>query len=414
MGGIRLGLLLCVIWTAGVTLLAGCLGRSPEPTKPRMFTRRERIDLTLQNVSRYLVRCQAADGAWRSEMYGAFKDGGSLTPLALDVLLSTYADEQGEAAARKAADYLAGVVRPDGTIDPGPPGLTYPVYTSACAVIVLSRPELEHHRPARDAWLAYLKARQLTEELGWQPADKEYGGWGFSPHLPRKPNPGDPLPPLTKSNLSATLFAVEALRAAGARPDDPALQKALVFVKRCQNYADDPGERDPAFDDGGFFFSCDDQEHNKAGVAGTDKAGRLRFHSYGSATADGLRALLACGLSPDDERVQAARCWLEQHFQVDAHPGTYAPEREPNRDAVYYYYCWSAAQAFRACGIKEVQTSQGHVRWAEALADELLRRPRDDGTWQNPLTFVREDDPLLATCLAASTLLLCRSSLTSP
>ena len=46
------------------------------------------------------------------------------------------------------------------------------------------------HRKARDAWLAYLRERELTEDLGWQPADKQYGGWGYSPRLPRKPARG--------------------------------------------------------------------------------------------------------------------------------------------------------------------------------------------------------------------------------
>src|SRR5438132_6905145 len=112
----------------------------------------------------------------------------------------------------------------------------------------------------------YLRARQLTEDLGWQPSDKPYGGWGYSSGLPRKPSPAETAPALTESNLSATVFALTALRSVGVPENDPVLEKALVFVKRCQNYCADPKLRDPVFDDGGFFFIYDDSFRNKAGV----------------------------------------------------------------------------------------------------------------------------------------------------
>ena len=56
---------------------------------------------------------------------------------------------------------------------------------------------------------------------------------------------------------------------------------------RCQNFAMEGPEADPAFDDGGFFFTPTDPVRNKAGAAGTDRRGQVRYHSYGSATADG-------------------------------------------------------------------------------------------------------------------------------
>jgi hypothetical protein len=71
------------------------------------------------------------------------------------------------------------------------------------------------------------------------------------------------------------------------------------------------------------FFSPTDPVWNKAGMAGTDRSGRLRYHSYGSATADGLRALFRCGLPPEHRRVVAARSWLERHFSVGSSPASY-------------------------------------------------------------------------------------------
>src|SRR5207249_5376872 len=139
----------------------------------------------------------------------------------------------------KGAAWLAGRVKANGDIDEGDNGFSYPVYTAAGAVLVLSKPANKDHAKARDAWLAYLRKRQLTEENSWQPADKPYGGWGYCHDLPKKPKPGEAPAPLLESNLSATVFALEALRAAGVKADDPAFKKALVFVRRCQNFTDD-------------------------------------------------------------------------------------------------------------------------------------------------------------------------------
>src|SRR5207245_5587747 len=198
-------------------------------------------------------------------------------------------------------------------------------YTAAGALAMLSKEDALRQPKTHAAWVAYLRQRQLTEDLGWQPADKEYGGWGYCPTLPRKPPDGQLTPPLTESNLSATLAALAALRAGGVPADDPAVRKARFFVERCQNFGDDP-----AYDDGGFFFIYDDGVRNKAGVAGKDRQGRERYLSYGSTTADGLRALLLCGLPAEHPRVAAARRWLETRFSATDHPGQYRPEREPN------------------------------------------------------------------------------------
>jgi len=383
-----------VAWWTGCGSRVSSVIELPEPTRP------ERIDRALSAAATYLLGCQSPNGSWVSDVYGPFKDGLSLTPLVLHALLTLPAGKDVEPACRKGADYLASKVQSDGTIDGGQYGITYPVYTSAGAVQVLAHPGNGRHRKARDAWVAYLRERQLTEDLGWQPANKPYGGWGYSPRLPRKPKPGEPLLPLTESNLSATLFALEALHAAGSKADDPAIHKALTFIQRCQNYTDDPKQREEGFDDGGFFFIYDDPVRNKAGAVGMDRTGHERYASYGSTTADGLRSLLLCCRPLDDPRVAAARTWLETNFRGDIHPGKYANDLEHNRGGVYYYYCNSVSQAFRAVQLKELQTPRGKIRWAESLADELLRKQRKDGTWSNPLVPQREDDPLVATSLA--------------
>jgi squalene-hopene/tetraprenyl-beta-curcumene cyclase len=366
-------------------------------------------DLALAAAVRFLLDRQSPDGAWRSDTYGAFKEGDALTPLVLHTLQAAPTDPAVMAAVRHATAFLAALAR-SGIIDAGPFGLSYPVYTAALTVLALCRAGDAAQETALGAWLAYLRERQLTEALGWQAADPEYGGWGYAAGLPRKPAPGQPAPPYTESNLSATVLAVEALRAAGCPRDAPALAQALGFVCRCQNHAADHAGHDPAFDDGGFYFIPGDPQRNKAGPAGVDGAGRPRFASYGSMTADGLRALLACGLTDADARVRAARHWLEEHFTVAHHPGRFPAARQAIRASVYYYYCWSLAQALTASGADTVATPAGPVRWDAALAEELQRRQHPDGSWSNDAVEVREDDPILATALAAGALSLPRGS----
>jgi squalene-hopene/tetraprenyl-beta-curcumene cyclase len=369
----------------------------------------ESIDRALAAAARFLLGRQSPDGAWRSDTYGVFRDGDALTPLVLQTLLAVPDGPDAGPSIGRGAAYLAGMVGPGGGIDEGPYGLNYPAYTAALAVHVLSHPRLAAHRPARDAWLSYLRQRQLTEALGWRPEDRAYGGWGYAHTLPRKPEAGAPADPCTESNLSATVFALEALRAAGVPADDPLWGKALTFVRRCQNWADDPEQREPAYDDGGFFFIYDDPVRNKAGVAGTDRAGCQRFRSYGSTTADGLRALRACGLPSGDARVTEARRWLERHFSASVHPGRFAAGRTAVQASVYYYYCRSLARALAACGSVDLPVS-----WAEALSDELRRRQRPDGPWVNDAVEVREDDPLVATALAADALAVCCRAIRRP
>jgi squalene-hopene/tetraprenyl-beta-curcumene cyclase len=413
-------------WLAIFALSAGCGGGRGEvevrtsvaenqaATTHRSAPGLKRIDAAMASAAEFLVSRQSADGAWRSDVYGPFNQGDALTATVLAALLDTSgagARERPDQAIDKATQYLVAMVGRDGAIQPPEHGISYPVYIAAGAVSALARQDDGSLTPALDAWLTYLRQRQLSEPLGWRPDDGPYGGWGYAAGLPRKPAAGVPLGNLAEPNLSATVFALAAMRRAGVPADDPAIQRALAFVERCQNFSDDPDARDERLDDGGFHFIDGDPVRNKAGVAGTDRAGRTRFASYGSATADGLRALVLCGLPPDDPRVVAAWAWLERHFVADAHPGRYAADREGARPAVYYYYCHSLVETLAAAESGHPTADANRARWARAVADALVARQRPDGSWKNAAVDVREDDPLVATSLAASALARCRELL---
>lgn len=318
----------------------------------------------------YLLKHQSPDGAWRSDVYAAFKDGTALTPLALTALQDA---DAAPASRAKALAFLDNYVK-DGEVREPDGGFDYPVYTAALALKALCHKDGAGRPAAKAAWTKYLLARQLTRDLGWAPDDPHYGGWGYCRVVPKKPDPNGFAPPLTESNLSATLFALEALHAAVALTDDRAAA-ALAFLRRCQNA------------DGGFYFVHADPVRNKAGLVEGVGA------SYGSATADGLRALRLCRRDGNTEEIdrRAARAadWLRANFRADEHPGRYAPAMEPNRNAVYFYYAASVAKA--------LPDSAG-------LAAALARRRRPDGSWANAVELVRENDPLVATSQALAAL----------
>ncbi len=415
--------LLALAWTA-----PGCgtaPSAAPDPLPADQVRLVERADAALARSSAFLVARQHADGAWRSQVYGLLKDGPSLTPHVATMLFFL---PQGGPPARDAFErgmgYLVGLVDERGRVRDGV-SLIYPVYTAAeCSRMIAKADPTRERRAAQAGWLALVRRHQLTEPLDWRGSDLEYGGWSYAPEPPRRPPPGQERGPWDWSNLSSTLYGIATLRSAKVPATDPAYRAALVFIQRCQNFADprsgvlpDPrsgvlperGLKSPdQFDDGGFFFSPAEPTMNKAGPAGRDADGRQRFNSYGSMTADGVRGLLDCGLPPDHPRVRAAAGWIAANYSVRHNPGRFPQENEDLRDAVYYYYCWGLAHALMRLEVRRLDTPTGPTDWAVELAEELLARQRPDGSWVNRLTEGKEDDPLVATPLAAAALAICR------
>ena len=356
-----------------------------------------RIDVAMAAGAAYLTGHQGEDGAWRSESYPALGDGWSLTPTILSALLFSPSAPAITAAYPRGADWLAAAPKPPG-------GLAYPVYARAGAIMVLSVPANARHKATRGALVAELRARQLIERLGWTPDDPSHGGWGYYFREPRKPPDGAPRHELLSSNLSATLHAVGALIFAGVAPEDPALVAARRFVERCQNHPEG---------DGGFFFTPANDLQNKAGGSGAGG----RYTSYGTMTADGIRALLRLQAPRDGPRLTAAAAWLRRHFSATVPPGAFPADRTWQRDSAYYYWVWSAGHALLHLGDLELPAGAaakagGTMLWPEALAEELIRRQRADGAWSSTSTAMREDDPLVATPLAMAGLGAARMALT--
>lgn len=409
-----------------------------------------RIETALLRGASYLVSRQAADGAFRSTEDEALSNGYSLTPPVVLALWGATRGGQGATATASVADkarargagFLATIITPEGVIRTGDDAPRFPYHAAAGALLVLSMHGAPEHAEVRGALVAYLLGLQLTETHGYPSNHPSYGGWGYNTAIPEFEDGHAEVQ--VSANLAITEYIVGALRMSGVAADHPAMQKAEVFVSRCQNFTSLPeGEGAPGtpevtttdWDDGGFFQSRSGPDSNLAGVGGMDVLGRTRYRSYGSATADGLRTLLQLGFGGDDPRVAAATRWLLRNFSAVRNAGAFPPELEVRRAAYHYYYAHSVAHAMRAIGAAEIDIASAElvaaeqpptdaetaaeepaatrrVHWAEALAEALLARQDKDGAWRNQHIEAREDDPLVATPYALSALAIARMALT--
>jgi hypothetical protein len=395
------------VWLLLLWLAVICCGRTTGvAAEPAAGVARQEVDAierALASARDYLVARQTADGAWRSDSYATFRDGDCLTPLVLCALARSSGGDELQTAQHRGVKFLADLssrLTPSVGAEARP--LNYPIYTAASAVIAL---ESLGEKTLAQPWRSYLLARQLTEQLGWTTDDPEYGGWSYAADPTRKSASGEPAPSLGQPNLSATYWALRALRA-GDELSEEVAHKAARFIERRQNFAADASGSEARFDDGGFHFISDDPVRNKAGLIGYDRQGRPRFRSYFSATADGLAGLLLAGHDRESARCRAAWSWLDQREWNPLTGDDFPPDRTAQQRSAFYYACRSAGDLLKHAGPSD------RTRRAKTLARQLIARQAGDGSWSNDAVELREDEPLVATSLACETLAACRTALT--
>ena len=233
---------------------------------------------------------------------------------------------------------------------------------------------------------AFVTGMQYAD--GQRPkTDPWYGGVGYG-------GAGRP-------DLSNTGYLIEALRAVDAGPDDPAVQRALAFVSRCQNL--DSEANDTPFaakvNDGGFYYEI---PTTKIDPSTSDERftpnGGLR--SYGSMGYTGLKSMIFAGLTEDDPRVKAALTWIQNHYTVENNPGM--------GSAGLYYYYYTFAAGLHATKIDSLTDVQGNEHdWRADLIAELAKRQNEDGSWSNDNRRWFENDKNLATSFALMALGYC-------
>jgi squalene-hopene/tetraprenyl-beta-curcumene cyclase len=275
----------------------------------------------------------------------------------------------------KGLKYLQGLIQKDG-------GIYFPEsnhrnYETAIAILAFHE---ANQGGKYNALIAnaekYLRQQQWDEDEGKKESDLEYGGAGYGSK--------------SRPDLSNTQFLLEALKAAGAKADDPAMKKALIFVSRSQNLESEANTTPFAakVNDGGFYYT---PAAGGASMAGNTDNGGLR--SYASMTYAGLKSMIYAGVGPNDPRVKAAVTWIKKHYTLKSNPGL-------DQQGLFYYY-HTFAKALDALGQDVIEDANGEKHnWRHELAAQLLSLQQDNGSWVNSQPRWNEGDPNLSTAYA--------------
>jgi squalene-hopene/tetraprenyl-beta-curcumene cyclase len=333
-------------------------------------------DTVNKAIEYFRTRGQAADGSYSA------KSSPAITALVTTAVLRAGRTVDDPLVA-KSLKYLEGFVHSDGGIYAE--GSSHQNYETCVAIQCFA----EANRDKRYEKLlkgaeAFIKGLQWDAGEGHDKSSPNYGGAGYGNSK--------------RPDLSNTSFLIDALKSVGRGPEDEALQKALIFVSRCQNLETE--HNTTAFaaknPDGGFYYTPAAGGNSQAG---TTPEGGLR--SYASMTYAGLKSMIFAGVGPDDPRVQAAVKWLQNHYSIDENPGM--------GTAGLYYYYQTFAKALSAVGKNQFEDSAGTKHdWRHDLIQQLAKSQKADGSWVNENNRWLEGDSNLVTGYALLALTYCR------
>lgn len=320
-------------------------------------------DAAVARTIEYLAKNQGPDGGFTPQ------SGAAVTALVTAGLLKSGRTVDDPLVAKGLA-YLQKFVQPDGGIYT--PDGNYKNYESALAIEAFASANADGRYAALLKGAdKFVRGLQWDESEGKDRTDPTYGGAGYGKSK--------------RPDLSNTSYFLDALKSLGADQNDEAIQKALIFVSRCQNLETEFNTTEFAAKnpDGGFYYS---PAAGGSSQAGNTDAGGLR--SYASMTYAGLKSMIYAGLGPDDPRVKAAYEWIRGHYNLAENPGM--------GTAGLFYYYHTFAKALHTLGKNELVDANGAAHdWRAELLAELLKKQKPDGSWTNENSRWMEGDPNL-------------------
>jgi squalene-hopene/tetraprenyl-beta-curcumene cyclase len=345
-------------------------------TAPSSETLEETRQTMVDRAVAFLQTTQAADGSFSSHA------GIGPTAIVVTALLESGV-EPSDPTVRKGLTFLEKYVQPDGGIYN--PDLMFRNYETSLAMVAMVKANDDGRYDEKIAGAErFVKKLQWDESEGKSPDDLYYGGAGYGSH--------------ERPDMSNTQFLIESLQAAGNGPEDDAIQKALVFVSRCQNLETEhnPTPFASKNPDGGFYYTCANGGESKAGETPN---GGLR--SYASMTYAGLKSMIYAGVDQDDPRVTAAYDWARKHYDLSVNPGL-------GKQGLYYYY-QVMAKALDAMELEILTEEDGtRHRWRADLIEHLAEKQQPEGYWVNDETRWLEGDANLVTGYVLLTLAHCK------
>ncbi len=324
----------------------------------------------------FLKTAQTPEGSWTSP------EAPGISGLVAYSLLASGVSPDDPTVA-KALKHLESFIQPDGGIYL--PKSNHSNYETSIVILALhaANKDGRYDKTLKNAE-AFVRKLQWDESEDVDRTDPKYGGQGYGKNKDRP-------------DLSNTLFFLEALEATGAEKDDPAVQKALVFLSRCQNLESEFNTTPPAskVNDGGFFYT---PALGGQSPAGTTPEGGLR--SYGNMTYAGLKSMIFAGVDPNDPRMKAAWEWVHKFYTVKENPGM-------GQNGLYYYFM-VFSKAMAATGDDVVKDAAGKEHdWRKELAEHVFSLQGENGSWVNTAPRWYEGDPNLATAYTLIALSYC-------
>jgi hypothetical protein len=321
---------------------------------------------------------QAKDGTFTAQA------GPGLTAMALTALLRNGVPVDDPMVA-KGLKALEGFVQPDGGVYA--PSGRLKNYETCVAILAFTEANADkrYDKIIADA-NKFVRGLQYGVAAGQDNENVWYGGVGYGG--PERPD------------LSNTSYLIDALHAVDAPAYDEAIQRALVFVSRCQNLKSEHNETEFAgkVNDGGFYYVIPTESVDPSEDERYTANGGLR--SYGSMTYAGFKSMVYAGLTKDDPRVKAALEWIGKNYSVTENPG------QGTAGLFYYYNTFGAA--LDAAKLAAVVDAEGKSHdWRADLTAELAKRQNDDGSWSNANRQWFENDKNLATAFALLALSHC-------
>ena len=366
----------------------GVFGQKPSNTistdTQRLFQQAREC---LQTGNRWLQSQQQPDGSWRSEAYTSLEQGLGSTALVLATYSEQPRDDLQERRIQQGLVFLTSHLNQQGILNSPEGDVNYPLYATS-----LLLKSLAESGDMRGEALSGLISRGLLRyqhvpAQGWPANDPGRGGWGPGIEI------SETAVRMHPANVSVTLHVVTALKQ--ARKFSPeVLTVVREFLWQCQLQ-----ERGHPLAGGFQFAAISDHPFNKAGWQ-PDRKGELIAIPYFSPTCDGIVLMLMCDLPLDDSRVEKALSVLPElpHARLAELPLNPEAKYTP-LDAIFFYEQAAAARVWRELQLRRATDRFLRKRRIQSLK-KLVKSQHADGHWSNPLPWMLEDDPVIATVFA--------------
>lgn len=342
-------------------------------------------DRTVEKAISFLKKTQAEDGSWEG------KQSPGVTGIVVTGLLRTGKVTTDDPNVDRGLKYIESLINPRaGHIAGKDPRVQLQNYVTCVNIQALVAAGRDSYKPVIADAARFLRKLQWDEEEGKDRKSDFFGGAGYDSK--------------SRPDLSNTQFFLDALIAAGVPKDDPAFQKAAVFVSRCQNLKGERNDQPWAdkINDGSFIYSAAAGGATKVQDAPNADGG---LPGYGSMTYAGIKSLIYCGVPRDDPRIKTAFEWIKKNYSLERNPGM--PQVRGQWGLYYYYH--TLAKTLSVMGVDEIEDTQGKKHnWRAEMVEVLAKKQQPDGSWLNEQGNWMEGNPQIDTGYALMALSYCK------